>query len=97
MPQAASDEEWLRVMVVFPARNKACNLPHVFSGLAKRPHEVIVADGHSVDDTFATARQLRPDVRIIMENREGKGNTLRCCCSAISESPIASAVSSESD
>ncbi len=37
-----------------------------------------MVDGHSVDDTLATARELRPDVRIVMQNRRGKGNALAC-------------------
>jgi glycosyltransferase involved in cell wall biosynthesis len=37
-----------------------------------------MVDGHSMDDTLATARRLRPDVRIIMQNRYGKGNALAC-------------------
>ena len=41
-------------------------------------HEVIVVDGNSVDDTVATARRLRPDVRIVKQTRSGKGNALAC-------------------
>jgi glycosyltransferase involved in cell wall biosynthesis len=39
--------------------------------------EVIIVDGHSRDDTVAVARRLRPDVRIVMEQRRGKGAALR--------------------
>jgi len=35
-------------------------------------------DGHSVDDTIAVARQLRADVRIVLQSRRGKGNALAC-------------------
>jgi glycosyltransferase involved in cell wall biosynthesis len=31
-----------------------------------------------VDDTIAVARQLRPDVRIVLQSRRGKGNALAC-------------------
>jgi len=41
-------------------------------------YEVIVVDGHSVDDTVAVARQLRPDIRIVNQTRKGKGNALAC-------------------
>jgi glycosyltransferase involved in cell wall biosynthesis len=41
-------------------------------------YEVIVVDGHSVDDTVAVASRLRPDVRIVQQNRRGKGNALAC-------------------
>lgn len=41
-------------------------------------HEVVLVDGHSVDDTVAVARRLRPDVKVVMQNRRGKGNALAC-------------------
>jgi glycosyltransferase involved in cell wall biosynthesis len=64
--------------VVVPALNEARNLPHVFAKLPDALHEVIIVDGNSVDDTVATARRLRPDVRIVKQNRSGKGNALAC-------------------
>jgi glycosyltransferase involved in cell wall biosynthesis len=67
-----------KVSVVIPTLNEARNLPHVFSRLPTGLHEVIVVDGHSVDDTLAAARQLRPTVRIVAQNRRGKGNALAC-------------------
>ena len=41
-------------------------------------HEVIVVDGHSVDDTPGVARRLRPDAQIVLQTRMGKGNALAC-------------------
>lgn len=76
--QAGVSVPWLRVSVVIPALNEARNLPHVFARLPPDIHEVIVVDGLSVDDTIAVARQLRPDVRIVMQSRRGKGNALAC-------------------
>ncbi|HEY1627836.1 MAG TPA: glycosyltransferase family 2 protein [Streptosporangiaceae bacterium] len=67
-----------RVSVVIPTLNEARNLPYVFTGLPVGLHEVIVVDGHSKDDTLAVARSLRPDVRIVMQTRKGKGNALAC-------------------
>lgn len=64
--------------MVIPTLNEDRNLAHVFSRLPAELHEVIVIDGHSVDDTLITARHLRPDVRIIMQTRKGKGNALAC-------------------
>jgi glycosyltransferase involved in cell wall biosynthesis len=64
--------------VVIPALNEARNLPHVFARLPDGLHEVIIVDGNSVDDTVATARRLRPDARIVTQNRSGKGNALAC-------------------
>ena len=67
-----------RVSVVIPTLNEARNLPHVLGRLPSDVREVIVVDGHSVDDTLAVARRLRPDVRIVMQTRRGKGNALAC-------------------
>ena len=78
MFQAASGEVRPRVTVVIPTLNEARNLPYVFSRLPEGLHEVIVVDGHSMDDTLAVVRRLRPDARIVMQNRCGKGNALGC-------------------
>jgi glycosyltransferase involved in cell wall biosynthesis len=67
-----------RVSVVVPALNEARNLPHVFARLPKDIHELILVDGHSLDDTVQVARELRPDVRVVMQTRTGKGNALAC-------------------
>jgi glycosyltransferase involved in cell wall biosynthesis len=75
---------WPRVSVVIPTLNEARNLPHVFERLPEGIHEVIVVDGHSVDDTCAVVRRLRPDSRIVMQNRSGKGNALACGFAAAS-------------
>jgi len=76
--QASSDLSYPRVSVVVPTLNEARNLPYVFSRLPADVHEVIVVDGHSVDDTVAVARRLRSDVRVVQQTRRGKGNALAC-------------------
>jgi glycosyltransferase involved in cell wall biosynthesis len=78
MSQASSNLPWPRISVVVPTLNEARNLPYVFSRLPADVHEVIVVDGHSVDNTIAVARQLRPDVRVVQQTRRGKGNALAC-------------------
>src|SRR5499427_6161300 len=78
MSQAGSNLPWPRVSVVVPTLNEARNLPYVFSRIPADVHEVIVVDGHSVDDTVAVARHLRPDVRVVQQTRWGKGNALAC-------------------
>ena len=65
-----------RVSVVIPALNEARNLPHVFASIPEDVYEVILVDGNSVDDTITVARQLWPDVRVVTQNRKGKGNAL---------------------
>ncbi len=67
-----------RVTVVVPAYNEAMNLPRLFARLPPDLHEVIVVDGGSLDDTSQVARYLRPDVRIVRQDRKGRGNAL-CC------------------
>jgi glycosyltransferase involved in cell wall biosynthesis len=69
---------WPRVSVVIPALNEARNLPHVFAQIPPTVYEVILVDGHSVDDTVAVARRLWPDVRAVAQTRTGKGNALAC-------------------
>lgn len=73
---------WPRVSVVIPTLNEARNLPYVLGELPADVYEVIVVDGHSVDDTLAIARKLRPDARTMMQTRSGKGNALACGCAA---------------
>jgi len=87
--QSGNGVTWPRVSVVIPTLNEARNLPHVFAQLPADIHEVIVVDGRSVDDTVAVARQLRPDVRIVMQTRKGKGNALACGFSAATGDVIA--------
>ena len=76
--QARTGTPWPKVSVVIPALNEARNLPHVFARIPPNIHEVILVDGYSVDDTVAVARELRPDVRVVMQTRRGKGNALAC-------------------
>lgn len=66
-----------RISVIVPTYNEAANLPHVFA-LMPDVHEVIVVDGRSTDGTIETAKALRPDVKIVLQNRRGKGNAMAC-------------------
>jgi glycosyltransferase involved in cell wall biosynthesis len=64
--------------VVVPTYNEAKNLPHVFSRLPGDLHEVIVVDGRSIDGSVDVALACRPDVRVVLQNRAGKGNAMAC-------------------
>lgn len=66
-----------KVSVVIPTLNEAKNLPHVLPLIPSWVYEVIIVDGRSTDGTVDVARQLRSDIRIIKEHREGKGAALR--------------------
>ncbi len=70
------------VSVVVPAMNEARNLPWLAARMPAGVHEIILVDGRSVDGTVAVARQLWPDLRVITQNRRGKGNALACGFSA---------------
>ena len=77
------------VSVVVPALNEARNIPHVFSQIPTDVHEVILVDGYSVDGTVAVARHARPDVRVVAQTRQGKGNALACGFAAATGNIIA--------
>src|SRR5690242_1650219 len=76
-------EDAPRVSVVVPTYNEAANLPHVFALLPEDLHEVIVVDGRSTDGTIEVATALRPDVKIVRQNRRGKGNAMACGFAAV--------------
>jgi glycosyltransferase involved in cell wall biosynthesis len=69
---------WPRVSVVVPTLNEARNLPLVLKRLPHRLHELVIVDGFSTDDTLEVAGFLRPDARIVLQKRPGKGEALRC-------------------
>jgi glycosyltransferase involved in cell wall biosynthesis len=81
----ASPAEWraARISIVVPALNEARNLPYVLGRLPP-VDEVILVDGGSTDETIAVARSIAPGIRIITQNRRGKGNALACGFAAAS-------------
>ena len=64
------------VSVIIPARNEAANLPHVFGTLPPWIDEIVLVDGHSVDDTVAVTRALCPQAKVITQPGRGKGDAL---------------------
>src|SRR6266566_913484 len=64
------------VSVVIPAVNEAKNIPHVFATLPVWVDEVVLVDGRSTDGTIAVAKQIRPDVKVVMQPGMGKGDAL---------------------
>ncbi len=65
-----------RVSVVIPALNEQENLPYVLPRIPANVHEVLLVDGHSIDDTVSIARELMPDIRVIAQRGRGKGAAL---------------------
>jgi glycosyltransferase involved in cell wall biosynthesis len=63
--------------VVIPTLNEAKNLPWLLPRMPAWVSEVIVVDGRSTDNTLEVAVAERPDVRIVIEKRPGKGAALR--------------------
>ena len=63
------------ISIIVPARNEARNLEVVLPQLPE-VHEVLVVDGHSVDDTEAVVARVRPGARFLQQTRKGKGNAL---------------------
>ena len=65
------------VSFVIPTLNEAKNLPHLLPRIPEWAYEVIIIDGRSTDGTIEVARQLLPNVRIVVEPRRGKGAALQ--------------------
>ena len=67
----------VRVSVVIPTLNEAENLPHVLPRIPKWIDEVLLVDGYSTDNTIEVAKELLPDIRVVMQVGRGKGAALR--------------------
>lgn len=65
------------VTVVIPTLNEAENLRLLLPRIPEWVHEVVIIDGCSTDDTIEVAQEMRPDVKIVIERRRGKGAALR--------------------
>lgn len=65
------------ISVIIPTLNEAGNLPYVINTIPDWVDEIIIVDGRSRDDTERVAKVLRPDVRIVRQERRGKGAALR--------------------
>jgi glycosyltransferase involved in cell wall biosynthesis len=65
-----------RVSVIIPTRNEARNIGYVLATLPPDVFEVLIVDGGSDDGTVDIARGVRPDVRVIQQNGQGKGDAL---------------------
>ncbi|MDX6682272.1 MAG: hypothetical protein QOG94_2311 [Solirubrobacteraceae bacterium] len=67
----------VHVSLVIPAMNEESNIAWVLERLPAEIDEVILVDGNSVDQTVAVSRAIRPDIRVIGQDRPGKGAALR--------------------
>lgn len=65
------------VTVVIPTLNEAANLPLVLPYVPSDwVDEVILVDGLSTDGTIEVAMKLLPSIKIVLENKPGKGAAL---------------------
>jgi glycosyltransferase involved in cell wall biosynthesis len=65
------------ISVVVPAKNEERNIAWVLRRIPDYVHEVILVDGHSTDRTVEVAREIMPDIRVVIESARGKGSALR--------------------
>jgi glycosyltransferase involved in cell wall biosynthesis len=65
------------ISLVIPAMNEERNIGWVLERIPELVDEVILVDGASIDDTVAVSRATRPDIRIVGQDRPGKGAALR--------------------
>ncbi|MFF4596319.1 glycosyltransferase family 2 protein [Amycolatopsis sp. NPDC001319] len=66
-----------KISIVIPARNEARNLEVILPELPE-VDEVVLVDGHSVDQTVEVARKVLPSIVTLTQTRRGKGNALAC-------------------
>lgn len=65
------------VTVIIPTLNEEPNIAWVLQRIPDWVEEIIIVDGGSKDRTVEVARAVRPDVRVVVELRKGKGVALR--------------------
>jgi glycosyltransferase involved in cell wall biosynthesis len=65
------------VSVIVPALDEARNLPYVLPRIPTWVHEVVLVDGGSLDGTVEVARLLLPEIRVVGQERPGKGAALQ--------------------
>ncbi len=65
------------VSLVIPTLNEAKNLPYILPNIPMDViDEVILVDGRSTDGTVDVSRQIMPSIKLVMENKPGKGAAL---------------------
>jgi glycosyltransferase involved in cell wall biosynthesis len=57
--------------------NEEQSLPHVLPTIPHWVDEVLLVDGHSTDNTVDVAKELRPDIRVLCQPGQGKGDALK--------------------
>ena len=65
-----------KITIVVPALNEAANIGSLLISCQQFSGQLIVADGHSNDETPKIARESGAEV--IQDNGKGKGDAIRC-------------------
>lgn len=97
----------MKLSVIIPARNEVENLPTCIEGIYKElsaekiPHEILVIDDGSIDDTFEKVNKLYktfPTVRCIVNKAEnGFGRAIRLGLSEFTGDVVAIMMADQSD
>jgi glycosyltransferase involved in cell wall biosynthesis len=64
------------VTVLICTLNEGKNLPHVLPKIPGWVDEILLVDGHSIDNTVEVAKGIRPEIRVLYQPDKGKGNAL---------------------
>lgn len=70
-------ERGLSITTLVCTLNEEESLPHILPRIPGWVDEVLLVDGHSSDRTVEVARELRPNIRVVYQPGEGKGDALR--------------------
>lgn len=67
------------VTIIIPTLNEMKNLSHVLPMIPDIPEikELILVDGQSTDDTVKVALELMPQIKVIYQQKKGKGDALK--------------------
>jgi hypothetical protein len=74
--RAASARPSLTVSLVTPVRNEARNIAWALEQIADDVSEIVLVDRNSTGATLITARSCRPDIKVVPQERIGKGSAL---------------------
>ncbi|MBA7506259.1 Undecaprenyl-phosphate mannosyltransferase [subsurface metagenome] len=69
-----------KVTTLICTLNEEANLPQVLPKIPEWVDEVLLVDGHSIDNTVELAKRLRPNIRILYQPGRGKGDALKYGC-----------------
>lgn len=65
------------VTVLICTLNEGKNLPHFLLKIPRWVDEILLVDGHSIDNTVEVAKEIRPEIKVLYQPDKGKGNALR--------------------